>query len=246
MFNLIQATKTKNTMILEPLAKRHNKADSVNGSLPQDMPLREEIGSGLAAHSHQRDEGAAGPSSQKSHRMRQTDYSRGFMSNSDTENVTAEMDPSQVLLHKAGGMGAQDPNSPSKVFRSWSRPQITSDLPDMGAAAAQDPSLLSGKLMHGKVLKTMQVCTCAKFRKRIEPPAGINVAELGNTASKISNKSDLMKANSLASDSDPVVESPEKRSRLQQFGHGGESVSNSYTDIKSHRKEREGDQETPN
>lgn len=34
-----------------------------------------------------------------------------------------------------------------------------------GAAAHQDPQM---KLSDGKVLKTMQVCTCARFRKRIE------------------------------------------------------------------------------
>ena len=37
-------------------------------------------------------------------------------------------------------------------------------------------------MLNGKVLKTMQMCTCAKFRKRIEPiipgAHGINVATL--------------------------------------------------------------------
>lgn len=98
-----------------------------------------------------------------------------------------------------------------------------SDLPDMGAAAGQEETIMS-KFMHGKVIKTMQVCTCAKFRKRIEPPGGINVAELGNTASKISNKSELMLANSIAGDSDQVLTSPHQRSRLQTFGQSGDSV----------------------
>ena len=71
------------------------------------------------------------PMSQKSHRMRQTDYSRGFMSNLEVENGTVEMEPHQVLMHKSG-MKIVDPNSPSKVFRSWSRPQIgANELPDM-------------------------------------------------------------------------------------------------------------------
>ena len=135
-------------------------------------------------------------------------------------------------------MAQGEPTSPSKVFRSWSRPQITSDMPDLGAAAGQDPNILS-KFSHGKVIKTMQVCTCAKFRKRIEPPGGINVAELGNTASKLSNKSDLMKANSSAADSDHALVSPHHRSRLQTFGQNGESVTGSYTDVKGQRKEHE-------
>lgn len=92
----------------------------------------------------------------------------------------------------------------------------------------------------------MQVCTCAKFRKRIEPPGGIHVAELGNTASKISNKSDLMKANSIAADSEQAITSPHQRSRLQNFGQSGDSVTASYTDFKSNRKETESDQATPN
>ena len=128
--------------------------------------------------------------SQKSQRMRQTDYSRGFLSNLDIENgATAEMDPSKVLMHKAG-----EPGSPSKVFRSWSRPQIASDLPDM-------PPIVGGREgsgggfdaagAGGKVLKPMQVCTCARFRKRIEPPVtDITVQPL--TASKASSVADGM------------------------------------------------------
>ena len=49
LFNLIQATKTKNTMILEPLAKRHQKNDSsgARAETNQDFAARDEIGSGL-------------------------------------------------------------------------------------------------------------------------------------------------------------------------------------------------------
>ena len=106
--------------------------------------------------------------------MRATDYSRGFMSNLEIENAAnAETDPHQVPNHKAGVS-----QSPSKVFRSWSRPQIgANEIPDMpaGSAAHQDPQM---KLVNGKLLKTMQVCTCARFRKRIEPGDLINVAPL--------------------------------------------------------------------
>jgi hypothetical protein len=61
------------------------------------------------------------------------------------------------------------------VFRSWSRPQIANDLPGESGFGAGGP-------VNGKVLKTMQVCTCAKFRKRIEPSNakfhGINIGSL--------------------------------------------------------------------
>ena len=78
------------------------------------------------------------------------------------------MDPNKVLIHQPG-----EPGSPSKVFRSWSRPQIASDLPDMppivgGLDGSGSRFVAVGA--GGKVLKTMQVCTCARFRKRIEPP----------------------------------------------------------------------------
>jgi len=69
LFNLIQATKTKNAVILEPLSKRHKKTDSVHGGREQtstDLVSREEIGSGLQAHGDEHN----GPLSQKSHRMR--------------------------------------------------------------------------------------------------------------------------------------------------------------------------------
>ncbi len=52
MFNLIHATKTKNTMILEPLASRHQKNDSMRSKQaenPTDFAAREEVGSGLKA-----------------------------------------------------------------------------------------------------------------------------------------------------------------------------------------------------
>ena len=132
LFNLIQATKTKNTMILEPLSKRHKKTDSLHGGREHDIVSRDEIGSGLQARHGAEDR--SGPLSQKSHRMRQTDYSRGgFMSNLDIENGTAgEINPSDVIRHKTGmAVNPAEPGSPSKVFRSWSRPQISSDLHDM-------------------------------------------------------------------------------------------------------------------
>ena len=73
-------------MILEPLAKRHKNNDSLHdGRNGQNLPSdeREEIGSGLHGSNA---EGSSIPmSSQKSHRMRQTDYSRGFMSNLDMD-----------------------------------------------------------------------------------------------------------------------------------------------------------------
>ena len=104
--------------------------------------------------------------SQKSHRMRATDYSRGFVSNLEAENgATAEVDPRRVKDHKADGGST----SPTKVFRSWSRPQLAGhELADLqgGDAGHQDPQM---RQINGKVLKTMQVCTCARFRKRIEP-----------------------------------------------------------------------------
>ncbi len=68
--------------------------------------------------------------------------------------------------------------SPSKVFRSWSRPQIGApELPDIGMA---DGAYSASKMANGQVLKTMQMCTCARYRKRIDPgmPGGINVSEL--------------------------------------------------------------------
>ena len=82
-------------MILEPLSKRHKKNDSTGQNNSQDP--RDEIGSGLQGSKPDR---VSVPMSQKSHRMRQTDYSRGFMSNLDMENnATAEMEPGQVLMH---------------------------------------------------------------------------------------------------------------------------------------------------
>merc|ERR1711974_452792 len=103
--------------------------------------------------------------------------------------ATAEMDPSKVLKHKAG-----EPGSPSKVFRSWSRPQIASDLPDIPPIVGSLEGSGGGFVAvgaGGKVLKTMQVCTCARFRKRIEPPVNdITVQPL--TASKASSVSDAM------------------------------------------------------
>lgn len=110
--------------------------------------------------------------SQKSHRMRKTDYSNNFMSNLDMENGTAEMDPNHVIMREA------EAQSPSKVFRSWSRPQI-------GSSAMAD-STAGGQvsLINGKVLKTMQVCTCARFRKRIDPGMGeISVRPLASVNS---------------------------------------------------------------
>lgn len=104
-------------MILEPLAKRHSKNDSQGvqrAETNQEFVARDEIGSGL--HVGHTEETLM---SQKSHRMRATDYSRGFMSNLDMENAAkAEMDPNHVVAHKAG----DNTQSPSKVFRSWSRP----------------------------------------------------------------------------------------------------------------------------
>jgi len=75
-------------MILEPLTKRHKKNDSLHGQLtsnnaPSQQDPREEIGSGLQMQNM--DPANAPNSSQKSHRMRQTDYSRGFMSNLDMD-----------------------------------------------------------------------------------------------------------------------------------------------------------------
>ena len=132
LFNLIQATKTKNTMILEPLSKRHKKTDSLHGGRENELVSRDEIGSGLQARGAIEDR--TGPLSQKSHRMRQTDYSRGgFMSNLDIDNgTTAEMNPAEAIRHKTGiVVNGGEPGSPSKVFRSWSRPQISSDLQDI-------------------------------------------------------------------------------------------------------------------
>ncbi len=96
-----------------------------------DFAAREEVGSGLKAGMNE-DIGA--PMSQKSHRMRQTDYSRGFMSNLDMGNANVEMDHNKVLKHRQAGIdvGGDEPGSPSKVFRSWSRPQImTGEMVDM-------------------------------------------------------------------------------------------------------------------
>ena len=68
LFNLIQATKTKNTPMLEPLNKvSHKKNDSNNGSAFGDAGFispKDEIGIGL----------------KKSNRMQQTEYGHGFNS----------------------------------------------------------------------------------------------------------------------------------------------------------------------
>ena len=122
-------------MILEPLSKRHKKTDSLHAGR-DDIVSRDEIGSGLQASSGIEDR--SGPLSQKSHRMRQTDYSRGgFMSNLDIDNgTTADMNPTEAIRHKTGmTVNGAEAGSPSKVFRSWSRPQIGSDLHDMHSAA---------------------------------------------------------------------------------------------------------------
>ena len=49
----------------------------------------------------------------------------------------------------------------------------------MGMAADNGLNSAS-KFANGQVLKTMQMCTCARYRKRIDPgaPGGINVSEL--------------------------------------------------------------------
>jgi len=97
------------------------------------------------------------------------------------ENANAELEPSQVPNHKAvgGKMAIGEMGSPTKVFRSWSRPQINLEITDMPQALL-DKKGAAAASANGKDLKTMQVCTCAKFRKRIELPAGINVACLDN------------------------------------------------------------------
>eukprot|EP00354_Favella_ehrenbergii_P010434 CAMPEP_0170455638 /NCGR_PEP_ID=MMETSP0123-20130129/3536_1 /TAXON_ID=182087 /ORGANISM="Favella ehrenbergii, Strain Fehren 1" /LENGTH=190 /DNA_ID=CAMNT_0010718843 /DNA_START=4076 /DNA_END=4648 /DNA_ORIENTATION=- len=176
-------------MILEPLSKRHKKTDSMHGvggrEQPSDLVSRDEIGSGLQARNGI--EERTGPLSQKSHRMRQTDYTRGgFMSNLDIDNATAEMNAAEVIRHKTGitVVNAAEPGAGNKVFRSWSRPQISSDLHEMPSGADGNAGEFGGTAVNanGKVFKTMQVCTCAKFRKRIEPPsagiAGINISSL--------------------------------------------------------------------
>ena len=103
--------------------------------------------------------------------MRQTEYTRGFMTNLDIDNANGEMTTEQVLNHMQGGIkgsnGDQGPNA--KVFRSWSRPQINSELPEMQVSEAHAGlNSSSGANANGKVFKTMQVCTCAKFRKSVE------------------------------------------------------------------------------
>jgi len=118
------------------------------------------------------------------------------MSNLDMDQnaATAEMDPSQVMMHNKNAEHDSSQN-PTKVFRSWSRPQIGSNEEDGSA---------SQKINGGKVLKTtsMQVCTCARFRKRIEPPmADISVAPLAS-GSKTSKRELGSKANSLVAKSD--------------------------------------------
>ena len=82
------------------------------------------------------------------------------MSNIDIENATVEMDPAQMVKHMAGSMQAGDPNQTSKVFRSWSRPQINSnELPGMsGRGGSEIEGAGAGKstqFANGKVLKTI-------------------------------------------------------------------------------------------
>ena len=74
LFNLIQATKTKNTPVLEPLNGKHQKADS-NAAFDegQIMSPRDEMGIGL----------------QKNQRMQKTDYGRGFLNNIRNEDIDA-------------------------------------------------------------------------------------------------------------------------------------------------------------
>ena len=102
-------------------------------------------------------------------------------------------------------MGGDEDESqhPTKVFRSWSRPQIGDD----GSA--------SQKIGGGKVLKStsMQVCTCARFRKRIEPPmADISVAPLVS-GSKTSKREMGAKANSVTAKSDLAMSPDHPRLR---------------------------------
>ena len=84
--------------MLEPLNKaQHRKNESINGSALEDAGFispKDEIGIGL----------------KKSHRMQQTEYG-GF--NSINRPEIADQTPLQLPS-----------DSPSKVFRSWSRPQI--------------------------------------------------------------------------------------------------------------------------
>ena len=83
-------------MILEPL-KRRAKHESTGTTTdnPHDFASREEIGSGLHVR-HNLDE-RSGPTSQKSQRMRQTEYMRGFKTNLDLDAANAEIDPLKVL-----------------------------------------------------------------------------------------------------------------------------------------------------
>ena len=190
---MISATKTKNTMILEPLERSQLKREMGNASIGGE---RDEIGSGLQA--------SGGHTSQKTHRMRQTDYSRSFVPGFKDEDAT------KILDHQMDNMN--EPGSPSKVFRSWSRPQINSELPD-GSSQAN--------------IKAMQVCTCARFRKRIDNPmslessapkagkrAGSEFKELsssGRTSALDGHQSQAMRSemqrNSIH-DSDSMVKSP--------------------------------------
>ena len=77
LFNLIQATKTKNTPVLEPLKnEKHKKTDSAFAARFDDPMIspRDEMGIGLQ---------------QKNQRMQKTEYGRGFLSNMRTEDLDA-------------------------------------------------------------------------------------------------------------------------------------------------------------
>lgn len=93
------------------------------------------------------------------------------------------MDPRQVLMHQA----SENPNN--KVFRSWSRPQI--GQADEDASAEQQEGQKLSNAMKGHFSTTMQVCTCARYRKRIEPG---NVKDI--TVAPLASSSKISKTNS--------------------------------------------------
>ena len=90
---------------------------------------------------------------QNSQRMQKTDYGRGFLGG----NITAgKLDDNET--------GQEAQGSPSKVFRSWSRPQIHHSSHALQLKDVEDAR--GSMVLHSE--KPMQVCTCAKFRKRMD------------------------------------------------------------------------------
>ena len=151
LFNLIQSKKTKNTMILEPLggASKGNTATRLSQKFKGETSLG--IASVDDKNGGQDDIGAGLQTTSDNNLLRNTEYGTGFGNKPSNIPVrTIKEDP-------------LDPGSPNKVLRQWSRPQIQNL--DINNSDGEEDNETQARM------QSINVCTCARYRKRIDRPA---------------------------------------------------------------------------